>query len=89
MNSVRNLPNVNKASEVIFDMEPSLNDAANLSSALAMAIAGIGKLAIEPEHQSLALQALADEVRFAAHKSLDQWTQAYNLSAKEREASAG
>lgn len=89
MNNVRNLPNVNKASDAVFDMEPSLNDAANLASALAMAIQGIGKLAIEPEHEQLALVALADEVRFAAHKSLEQWTRAYNLSAKERTASAG
>jgi len=48
------------------DLEASLNDAANASTALALALQGIDKLAIE--NRSAAVQWLADEARKAAER---------------------
>ena len=37
---------------------------------------------IPNEQEQLALSVLADKIRFAAHKSLDLWTQAYEAGRK-------
>ena len=49
---------------------------------LAMAIEGLGKVDIPNEQEQLALSVLADKIRFAAHESLELWTQAYEAGRK-------
>jgi hypothetical protein len=56
-------------------MEKSLHEVAELASALAAAIMGMDKIAIEQEHQQDALLQLADLVRFTAHKSVALWNE--------------
>ena len=52
-------------------LECEIYEVAQMADALAMAIAGMGKLAIEDGYEQLALQALADELRFKAHALAD------------------
>ena len=47
-----------------------------------MTIQGLGKVDIPNEQEQLALSVLADKIRFAAHESLDLWTQAYEAGKK-------
>lgn len=54
-------------------LEPMVCDAAGLSTALAMAIAGMDKLAMEDEDQIHGLQALACEAMYAAQKARKLW----------------
>lgn len=80
MSNIKNMPNVNAASSMIFDMEPALHDAANLATALAMALGGVGTRGIEPRHEELALECLANVAQLAAHKSLAMWSEAHDLA---------
>jgi hypothetical protein len=74
---LRRQQDIEMKNAIVHDMEPSLNEAANLANALAMAIQGLGKLDFPNEQEQLALSHLADQIRFAAHKSLDLWTQSH------------
>jgi hypothetical protein len=51
------------------DLEPLVCTAADLSTALAMAIEGMGKLAMEDEDEIRGLQALASEAMYAAQEA--------------------
>lgn len=61
------------AKSALSEMEPAVCDAAHFSTALAMALQGMNKLAVEPGHETMALERLADEARFAAHKARELW----------------
>jgi hypothetical protein len=60
------------------------NDAANFATALAMAIQGMDRLAVEEGQEKLALERLADEVRFEAHKARELWYQAHEASGDDK-----
>jgi hypothetical protein len=62
------------------DLEASLNDAANASTALALALRGI--LPIEFENRAAAVQWLADEARVAAERSRTAYYEASETKVK-------
>ena len=51
------------------DLECSINDAMWASTALALALQGLDKIAINDDDQKLAIEWLAAEARFAAEKA--------------------
>jgi hypothetical protein len=55
------------------DLEPLLCDAAGLATSLAMAVEGIGRLALEDEDQLAALQSLSAEAMYAAIAAKKLW----------------
>lgn len=65
------------------DLEPFICTASGLSAALAMAIEGFDKLAMEDEHQIRALQHLASEAMYAAEKARELW---YEIHAARRDS---
>jgi hypothetical protein len=68
---------------IIFDMEEDLNNAAHASTALELAIQGIDRLSITPEQEKMALEWLAFEARFAAHKARAAWYRAHEDDGQE------
>jgi hypothetical protein len=66
--------------DLLFGMEADLREVADLATALAMAISGMGKMASNPGEEQDALQQVADEVRFGSHKLFDTWKKAHELS---------
>jgi hypothetical protein len=50
------------------DMDDKLLTAAHASTALALALQGLNKIAVEDEQEQLALEWLADEARFAVYE---------------------
>jgi hypothetical protein len=71
--------------DAIVLMEGSVNKAHHLADALALAIAGQNKLAMSDEEQHVAIEVLADTVRDAAKKVVDEWSALWELSGKGSE----
>jgi hypothetical protein len=66
-----------------WDIEPPLNEAAYLATALAMAIEGLGKIDVDAECERTALGWLANEVQLAAHKAREACEQALEASGSD------
>jgi hypothetical protein len=64
------------------DLEPLECDAANFATALAMALEGIDKLAIEDEDQIRGLQGLASEAMYTAQKARKLWYEVHGTTTR-------
>ena len=67
------------AKNAFYDMEGPANEAMRLSTALSMAIEGIGKLDVSDEDEIGALRNLAFEVRINTAKVRALWYESYEL----------
>jgi hypothetical protein len=63
--------------ELLSEIEPHLNEAAYLATALTMATFGIGRTDVDDKCEREAIGWLASQVHTAAHKARETWNQAY------------
>ncbi len=66
----------------LLEIEVPLDRAAYLATALFMAIGGMNR-GEDPEHEKIALEQLANEVKYAAHEALERLNKMSNPSRGE------